>query len=136
MSAKKEAHARGLEAAGSGLAGAYMAEGKHSTDELLRNIGRVERFFADNPSLLDELDALAEQHIASGRKFAIQEVVERWRWYRPVVSDGADLRINNSWCPIMSRLLVERHPQAAELIEMRASVYDDIFAGRASRATV
>lgn len=134
---KKEARPRAVAARGNGQDVAVGAVDKeHSTDELLRNVRRVELFFGENPSLLAELDAYVERHIASGRKFAIQEVVERWRWYRPVVSDGTDLRINNSWCPIMSRLLVERHPQAAELIEMRASAYDAIFSGRASRATV
>ena len=83
---KKEARPRAVAARGNGQDVAVGAVDKeHSTDELLRNVRRVELFFDENPSLLAELDAYVERHIAHGRKFAIQEVVERWRWYRPVL---------------------------------------------------
>lgn len=133
MSYKKKAHSDCL-AAGSGLVKAADAvEEKHSTDELMRNVWKVERFFQENPSLKDELDSFVEHNIICGRKFGIQEIVERWRWYRPVLSDGTDVKINNSWCPIMSRLIVEWHPRAADLIETRASLYDEVFEARSAR---
>ena len=125
---KSKARSLGLQAGGNGLAKAADAvEEEHSTDELVRNVWRVERFFEENPTLKDELDSFVEHNIMCGRKFGIQEIVERWRWYRPVLSDGTDVRINNSWCPIMSRLIVEWHPRAADLIETRASLYDEVF---------
>ena len=101
-----------------------------------REVGRVRSFFKQNPHLWDELCSKCERHIAAGVPFGVQEVLERWRWFRPVVSGGSELRINNNWSPIVARLLVAEYPEADKLVERRRSVYDSIIVEVSSHGTV
>ena len=92
-------------------------------------VGRVRSFFERNPRLWLELCDKCERHIAAGVPFGIHEVMERWRWFRPTTSDGSELRLNNSWSPIIARLLIAEYPEADKLIERRRSVYDRLIDG-------
>lgn len=126
MNAKTEAHSDCL-AAGSGLEEAEKARDDSDFSRAAREVGRVRAFFENNPLLWDELRAVCESHLASGRPFGIQEQIERWRWFRPTTSDGSELKLNNSWSPIIARLLIAEYPEAAELVERRRSRYDMLF---------
>lgn len=97
---------------------------------LAYEVGRVRAFFERNPRLWVELCDKCERHISAGVPFGIHEVMERWRWFRPTTEDGSELRLNNSWSPIIARLLVAAYPEADKLIERRRSVYDQLFEAR------
>ena len=103
----------------------------HSIEELRRNVADVERFLTDNPRLKEELVEVARESARSGRRFGVRETLERWRWFRPVMSDGSDVKVNNNMAPILARLLIEWVPESAAFIERRASVYDEVFECRA-----
>ena len=103
----------------------------HSIEELRRNVADVERFLADNPHLKEELVRVARESARSGKKFGVRETLERWRWFRPVMSDGSDVKVNNNMAPILARLLIEWVPECAAFVERRASAYDEVFECRA-----
>ena len=105
----------------------------HSTEELRRNVADVERFLAENPRLKEELVEVARESARSGRRFGVRETLERWRWFRPVMFDGSDVKVNNNMAPILARLLIEWVPECAAFVERRASVYDEVFECRAGR---
>lgn len=134
MGEKKDARSRGLAATGGGQPKERTGKipSTHSSEELRRSVAGVECFLTENPSLRDELVETAQASVRSGRKFGVREVLERWRWYRPVTSGGSDLRVNNNDAPIIARLLIEWVPECAGLIELRASAYDEVFADRAA----
>lgn len=134
MTLQKSARSRCLPATGSGPKKRTdcSASEHHSTEELRRNIAEVERFLASNPRLRDELVETARSSVRDNRRFGVREVLERWRWYRPVMSNGTQFRINNNTAPILARLAVEWVPEVAGLIELRASAYDEVFADRAA----
>lgn len=134
MTPHKNARPQGLPATESGHQnkGQKKPPVPHSSEVLRRNVADVERFLAENPRLWDELVETARVSVNCGRRFGVREVIERWRWLRPVVSDGSVLRLNNNATPILARLVVERVPECAGLIERRESVYDEVFADRAA----
>ena len=103
----------------------------HSIEVLRRNVADVERFLADNPHLKEELVGVARESARSGKKFGVRETLERWRWFRPVMSDGSDVKVNNNMAPILARLLIEWVPECAAFVERRASAYDEVFECRA-----
>lgn len=132
MSYKKKAHSDCL-AAGSGLAEANSATNDDNTEVRRLRVAEVERRFTGiDRHLWDELVQTAQEHAAAGRWFNIQGIVEGWRDGGRVTGDGGSFRLNNTDCPILSRLLVEAVPECRGLIEMRKSVYDDIFAERSA----
>lgn len=102
-----------------------------TTEELRRNVADVERFLTDNPRLKEELVGAARESARSGKRFGVRETLERWRWFRPVMSDGSDVKVNNNMAPILARLLIEWVPECAAFVERRASVYDEVFECRA-----
>lgn len=102
-----------------------------TTEELRRNVADVERFLADNPHLKEELVGVARESARSGKKFGVRETLERWRWFRPVMSDGSDVKVNNNMAPILARLLIEWVPECAAFVERRVSAYDEVFECRA-----
>lgn len=107
----------------------------HSIEELRRNVADVERFLTDNPRLKEELVGAARESARSGKRFGVRETLERWRWFRPVMSDGSDVKVNNNMAPILARLLIEWVPECAAFVERRASAYDEVFeCRRAERA--
>lgn len=131
MTENKKARSQSLAAGGSGRAKTVSVSNAHSTEELRRNVADVERFLADNPHLKEELVGVARESARSGRRFGVRETLERWRWFRPVMFDGSDVKVNNNMAPILARLLIEWVPECAAFVERRASVYDEVFEFRA-----
>lgn len=133
MTENKKARSQSLAARGSGRAKTVSVSNAHSTEELRRNVADVERFLAENPHLKEELIEVARESARSGRRFGVRETLERWRWFRPVMFDGSDVKVNNNMAPILARLLIEWVPECAAFVERRASVYDEVFECRAGR---
>ena len=131
----KEAHARGLEAAGSGLAEANSATNDDTSfrDLALRYAEAERRYFGDA-----RIEAYFTDHAracaAAGRRFSTYERAEWLRWYKPSDSRGRDIEVNNSDVPIIARLTLERVPEAVPFMELRKSKFDAVYqARRASR---
>lgn len=131
MTVNKKARSQSLPARGSGRTKTVSVSNAHSTEELRRNVADVERFLAENPHLKEELIEVARESARSGRRFGVRETLERWRWFRPVMSDGSDVKVNNNMAPILARLLIEWVPECAAFVERRASAYDEVFECRA-----
>ena len=128
----REAHSACV-AAGSGLVRAESATNDDNTEIRRLRVAEVERRFTGiDKHLWDELVQTAQEHAAAGRWFNIQGIVEDWRDGGRVTGDGGSFRLNHNDCPILSRLLVEAVPECRGFIEMRKSVYDEIFAERAN----
>lgn len=132
MIAKKEAHARGLEAAGSGLAEAESATNDDTAqfEELARQYAEVERrYFGDS-----RIEAYFTDHAracaAAGRRFSTYERAEWLRWYKPSDSRGRDIEVNNTDIPIIARLTLERVPEAVPFMELRKSKFDAVYQAR------
>lgn len=83
----------------------------------------AERFVAfheANPHVADMLEALAAEWLAAGnRKVGAKALVERLRWESGLRTNGEPYRINNSHVSFYSRLLIERHPDWADCIDLR-----------------
>ena len=132
MNKMREAHSACV-AAGSGLVRAESATNDDNTEIRRLRVAEVERRFTGiDKHLWDELVQTAQEHAAAGRWFNIQGIVEDWRDGGRVTGDGGSFRLNHNDCPILSRLLVEAVPECRGFIEMRKSVYDEIFAERAN----
>lgn len=131
MTENKKARSQSLAARGSGRTKTASVSNAHSIEELRRNVADVERFLGENPHLKEELVEVARESASNGRRFGVREVLERWRWFCPVVSDGSDIKVNNNMASILARLVIEWVPESAAFIERRASVYDEVFECRA-----
>lgn len=127
MTEHKKTRSQSLAARGSGRTKTVSVSNAHSTEELRRNVADVERFLAENPHLKEELVEVARESASNGRRFGVREVLERWRWFRPVASDGSDIKVNNNMASILARLLIEWVPECSAFIERRASAYDEVF---------
>lgn len=101
---------------------------------LTHRVWEVERWQDANGPLVDFIDMRARKHVECGTRFGMQSIIEDIRWYRPTDGKGCDAAINNSWVSILTRLLIERMPEVAPLIECRRSKYDRVFELRASHA--
>lgn len=105
-----------------------------SNDELARRVAEVEyRYFTDNPILGAHFIDYAKDCAERGKRFSVYEPAEWLRWHKPADSHGKDSAVNNSDLPIISRLLVEKVPECAELLERRSSKYDVVFEARTGR---
>ena len=131
----KEAHARGLKAAGSGLAEAESATNDDTAqfEELARQYAEVERrYFGDS-----RIEAYFTDHAracaAAGRRFSTYERAEWLRWYKPSDSRGRDIEVNNTDIPIIARLTLERVPEAVPFMELRKSRFDAVYQARRAR---
>lgn len=93
-------------------------------DWLVEPSTRIERRFAEfhraNPHVYAEFERRALQlHRAGARRIGAKAIAERIRWdiYIRTLSD--DYKINNSYVSLYARLLIHRHPQLADVIELR-----------------
>lgn len=81
---------------------------------------RFDAFHEANPHVLAELERLADQLAAAGvRRFGVKALVERLRWDWTVQTAGDDFKVNNSFTSRYARLLIERRPDFADMIETR-----------------
>ena len=72
----------------------------------------------------NEVEQWALNEAAAGRKFSIQTAMERIRWKDRVDDQGDDVKVNDHWGPIWSRLLVVEHPELAEYIVQKKTPWD------------
>jgi hypothetical protein len=81
---------------------------------------RFEAFHALNPWVADELEELAVEALAFGEKrIGIKHFVEVLRWNYRRATTGDEWRLNNNWTSRYARLLIERRPELAQVIETR-----------------
>jgi hypothetical protein len=81
---------------------------------------RAERWIAENPEAWRLFVRLAEDRATLGRRFSIEQLVQRVRWDWPGATEGGDgFRVNNSYRAYLARRLIEAVPACAGLIETR-----------------
>jgi hypothetical protein len=77
-------------------------------------------FHALNPWVADALEEMALDALADGeRRVGVKHFVEVLRWRYRKATTGEPWRLNNSFTALYARLLIERRPELAELIETR-----------------
>ena len=64
---------------------------------------------------------------------AAQSLIESLRKKAFVDRFGKDTKTNNSYAAIFARWLVREHPQTAQFVELRRSVFDVLIGGRGGR---
>lgn len=84
---------------------------------------RLDRRFrawdAANPEVYRLFERFSLQAARSGRRIGAKAIVERMRWELRVETRGDDFKLNNSYVSRLARKFVERHPEHAELFELR-----------------
>mgnify|MGYP001296110418 CR=1 FL=1 len=84
---------------------------------------RFEAFHAANPWVYQALEALAADWLAHGHKRvgvkALFEVI-RWQYGRRTADPSSAWRVNNDYSSRYARLLIDRHPEWCDAIEIRA----------------
>lgn len=85
---------------------------------------RIERRFAHfhgaNPHVYAEFERRAMELLCAGaRRIGVKAIAERIRWDVHVRVLTEDYKINNSLVALYARLLIHRHPELAEVIELR-----------------
>ena len=73
----------------------------------------------------NEVEAWAMAEAAAGRKFSVAEAIQRIRWRDRIDGQGNDVRVNDHWGPIWSRVLVMKHPQVKPYIVQKRTPWDD-----------
>lgn len=81
---------------------------------------RFEAFHELNPHVLDALETLVRQFLASGRRrLAIGALFERLRWEHDITTEGDEFRLNNTFRSRYVRLILDRHPEWADVFQTR-----------------
>lgn len=81
---------------------------------------RFAEFHAANPHVYAEFERRAmELYRAGARRIGVKAIAERIRWDVHVRVLTEDYKINNSLVALYARLLIHRHPELAEVIELR-----------------
>lgn len=83
---------------------------------------RYHAWISQNPQVLGLFERFALEASQRGKKFSIYLLRERIRWEIKMQweKDGDDFKLNNNYTPYIARDLIERHPEYAELIELRS----------------
>ena len=69
-------------------------------------------FHAANPHVYDLIEQFAFDVIRAGyRRFGMQSIIERVRWFTLMESEGDRFKINNNFEPYYARLFMARNPQ-------------------------
>lgn len=86
---------------------------------------RFERYHAANPGVYAAMCSLAREWRArTGRQIGINSLVERVRWEVALRTNDPDFKINNSYAPFYSRLLMLTEPDLADAFTTRKSAAD------------
>ena len=81
---------------------------------------RFAAFHAANPHVWAEVERRAlALHRAGARRVGIALIFEAMRYDRLVTTTGEPWKMNNSYRALYARLLIARHPELAEVIEVR-----------------
>lgn len=79
-------------------------------------------FHAANPQVFKELESAAAGLVARGRKrVGMKCIVEflRYEFYMKTTDPTSTFKVNNSYTSFYARLIIDVHPDWAELIEIR-----------------
>ena len=84
----------------------------------------IERKFADfhakNPHILAELERRAIRLLQVGaRRIGVKAIWESLRYDALIRTDTREWKLNNSYTASYARLLIDRNPQLADVIETR-----------------
>ena len=93
-----------------------------------RELGRAWAWRKVNPEAYAFGERLALNLAAAGLPVSGRAVVEAIRRKSFIDREGNDCRINNNITPIMTRWLATEHPEIADRIEQRATVFDLLMA--------
>lgn len=81
---------------------------------------RFAAFHAANPWVADHLERLAVDDLANGaQRIGVKHYVEVLRWQHRRATTGAPFKFDNSLTSHYARLLIERRPELADVIELR-----------------
>ena len=93
--------------------------------DLLDYQSSFDNFHARNPQVYRELEAMAAQMVARGRrKIGIKMLFEVLRWNYYLNTTGDDFRLNNNYAPSYARLILQNHPDWQGLFELRTAKSD------------
>ena len=83
---------------------------------------KFERFHELNPQVFNALESMTRELTNRGRKrIGIKMLFEvlRWNYYMETSDPNSDFKINNNYAPYYSRLLIDKHPEWADVFELR-----------------
>jgi hypothetical protein len=83
---------------------------------------QFKEFHEANPEVFVALEDMAQTLISRGRKkIGISLLIEvlRWNYYMKTDDPNSDFKINNNYRSFYARLLIESHPEWAEVFELR-----------------
>ena len=92
-----------------------------------RTLRRAERTRTNG--VYADFESWALNETAHGRSFAVQDWIEGIRSKDRVSTNGEPVRINNDYAAIFARWLVVEHPETAQRVERRRSVFDVLIGG-------
>ena len=84
----------------------------------------AERLIADYPELWVFIENRAMEEVAAERRFSMRALMEEARKIEWTRKNENCMRINNTLQPAFSRLLLQKHPEAAPFIELRKATCD------------
>jgi hypothetical protein len=88
----------------------------------LTHAEKFEEFHKQNPQVLVMLEQLANEMISRGRRrvgIGLLCEVLRWNYYMQTDEPNSEFKLNNNYRPHYARLLIERHPNWADVFETR-----------------
>ena len=89
-------------------------------DRDLTHQERFEKFHRENPRVLEVLVRLAQDDMQRGIRLGMKNIWERARHYVAITTkDPSGFKLNNNYHSRYARLLIETHPEFADLIELR-----------------
>lgn len=81
---------------------------------------RFQAFHAANPWVADHLERLALDAMHDGaQRVGVKHLVEVLRWQHRRATTGEPWKLNNTFTAYYARLLIERRPELADVIETR-----------------
>lgn len=91
------------------------------TDTRLTLAERYQQFAADNPQVLDLYEHLARRWFDAGNyRVGMKFLAEQARWVTGLQMPGEQWAVNNSYTAFYARALLERRPEWAGRILLRA----------------
>lgn len=77
-------------------------------------------FHKANPWVVVELEKIAWEMIRHGRrKIGIQACVEVFRWESRRHTIGNEFKLNNNFCALYARMIMDRNPHWGQVFEIR-----------------
>ncbi|MEG1685751.1 MAG: hypothetical protein RR319_07395 [Bacteroides sp.] len=103
-----------------------FTDNPHSAEHARELVYRAERWRADNPAAWHYMASLAQAEAAAQRHFSIAWLINAVRRKDFSTSTGERFKINNSYAPVFSRMLIEAYPEVRTYIEVRTSITDGV----------